>query len=536
MTYWTKVLNGRINRRRAMGLVGGSAAAAAFLAACGGDDDEPASGGSSGGGSSDKIKRGGHLRLGLPNDITVVDPHISAFSNQPTLYPLMEGLIDYDDKLEVQPLLATEWELSDGGATVRLKLREGVTFHSGREFTSEDVAWNMARVRTPSLPYPQYKLMADWFPTVETPDKHTIVLKGASPRASTFDFLFRLGIADPVHMEGPHPESAIVGTGPWKWVEWKQGISFEVAKNPDHWGKDGPYLDGYTWMVALDDQTLQAQFDAGDLDYIADISIPGFARYRDDSDVQALIHPFAGRFNMHGFNCTDKPFNDARVRRAFNWAFDRQRFTDLVLQGTEEPASLPWPEQSPAYDAKQNQRYKFDLDEASKLLRAAGATDLSTTLYTRIGQPDNISMAPIWQRDLASIGVKAKIENNDAAAFTSILRGRDFHSVFLAQNSNASLGSPATLFAFGTQNWSGHGDSNTGYLNPQLEELVAKALVELDTKKARALYLEWNELILQESFQIVPSMASPRSAAKSNLMNIGLNPNGYFYFTKSWLA
>src|SRR5688572_2224887 len=139
MSLTTSSLGRRITRRTALkgGAIGAAGLAGAALIGCSDDD----------GGSSEpqaqtsQPKPGGTLRMGQLSDATSLEPHLISGLHYENLWPIYDSLTKYDLSLKANPRLATSWETSDGGATFVLKLRSGVTFHTGREFTSADVKW-----------------------------------------------------------------------------------------------------------------------------------------------------------------------------------------------------------------------------------------------------------------------------------------------------------------------------------------------------------------------------------------------------------
>src|SRR5579872_7141826 len=140
--------------------------------------------------------RGGSLRLGIPTDITGLDGHLIAAPATDTLWQIFDRLTVYNAKLEPQPMLAESWELNADATQLKLNLRKGVQFHSGRMLTSEDVAWNLERVKDPKV---GAGILAGYrrpLMGVDTPDASTVVLKSDKPWPAAFDFFQLFNIID----------------------------------------------------------------------------------------------------------------------------------------------------------------------------------------------------------------------------------------------------------------------------------------------------------------------------------------------------
>src|SRR5919204_1661258 len=144
--------------------------------------------------------------------------------------------------------------------TIKLTLRKGVTFHSGREFTSDDVKYNLLRVRDPA--HAQLGGMSSWY-TIETPDKSTVILSSDQPRPLAFDLLEYLNITDKDLAEGPDAKSKAGGTGPFTLVEWVSGDHVSFTRNKNYWQSGKPYLDDVNVAILKDPEAMSLQFDSG---------------------------------------------------------------------------------------------------------------------------------------------------------------------------------------------------------------------------------------------------------------------------------
>src|SRR5258708_6403248 len=167
------------------------------------------------------VKTGGTLRWGQVGDLVTIDAILWSPVSNNTLGQINEMLIEYDDDLKIVPRLAESWEQSADNTSIKLNLGKGVSVHTGREFTSDDVEYNILRARDPKNPFAAVVAVGStWWASWEKPDKYTIILKSDKPRPGVFDFLQYLRILDKDTMDGPDATTRVVGTGPFKFFEW----------------------------------------------------------------------------------------------------------------------------------------------------------------------------------------------------------------------------------------------------------------------------------------------------------------------------
>ncbi|MBV8087349.1 MAG: hypothetical protein JO247_21265 [Chloroflexi bacterium] len=166
-------------------------------------------------------KAGGTLRIGQVGDIPTLDGHSATGLVAQTVALAYDKVLGYDDKLQPIGVLAESWDLAPDYKSIKLSLRKGVTFHNGREFTADDLKYNLLRVRMPAVAAQAagLALQSAWFTGIDTPDKSTVVLTSDKPRLGTYDFLTGLNILDKDVMEGPDAKTKINGTGPFKFGE-----------------------------------------------------------------------------------------------------------------------------------------------------------------------------------------------------------------------------------------------------------------------------------------------------------------------------
>jgi peptide/nickel transport system substrate-binding protein len=537
---------GAIDRRGALRLLV-SGAGLALLAACGpapqpppvstpappsASPTEPSVQPTPAGGPAAQPKSGGTLRLGMVGDVSTLDGHNTTPNQFDTTWSVFDRLISYDTRLQPRPELAESWELSPDLKQIKLNLRRGVTWHSGREFTSDDVKYNLLRVRDAKLQIPTLRNQSNWFTAIDTPDKYTVVLTSDLPRPAMFDFFEYFNQVDRDTMEGPNAKTASIGTGPFTFVEWVQGDHLTFARNPNYWRSGRPYVDGFV-AYARADQAMLVQFESGALDVAKGPPPTDFARYRGDPAYQAIVHQVSGNYFLFGLNLGIPPLDNKQVRQALNYAIDRQRFVDTFMLGTGTAQSLPWPPGSPAFEASKQNRYTFDLDRAASLLKAAGVSGLELDCNVLAAWPQLVSFAPVYQADLAKIGVKLNIRALELAIWVDEAVNRKYRGMYLANSTFAQL-EPSSTLSNGRA--TDPNSNNSQFQDDRYAQLIAAASAEPDATKRKALYAQLNDILLDESFIMVLAGSPPTLVARSNVHGIEASAHDGFYYHDAWLT
>jgi peptide/nickel transport system substrate-binding protein len=470
------------------------------------------------------VKTGGTLRWGQVGDLVTIDAIFWSPVSNNTLGQVNEMLIDYDDDLTIMPRLAESWEQSSDNTSIKLNLRKGVQFHTGREFTSDDVEYNIMRARDPKNPYAAVVAVgSSWWNSIEKPDKYTVILKSEKPRPGVFDFLQYLRILDKDTMEGPDATTKVVGTGAFKFVEWVPGDHYTIVKNPNYWESGHPYLDGVNISIYKDAQAMVAALEAGALDVADLVPIPDADRLRNDSKFKLYQTHDLGQYFYATVNCGKPPTDNKLVRQAINYAIDRQRFTDTVMKGfTGEPRALPWAKSSPAFDAEKNKTYAFDLDKAKNLLALSGVSnvefDISWALAGYAAEYEQL--ATIIQGDLAKIGVKTNLKPTDPPTFTQQGLGNNppFGGMRLSAGAFTQLSEAGSEFALSRTY--GYASNGAGFYDDQWTQLASGVATEPDPAKRRQMYGQINDYLLDQAFTMAITPYPDIVATRPNVMDL----------------
>jgi peptide/nickel transport system substrate-binding protein len=478
-------------------------------------------------------RTGGTLRGATVGEYVNIDGHYYSPRAGLSQWILYDTLTRYDDQLKPQPMLAESWEHSSDLRQLKLNLRRGVTFHNGRELTSEDAVYNLDRVRDPKV---TAGIQTGFIPpntTWEAPDKYTVLIKTQNPWAAVFDFLEVVGIVDKQTMEGPDAKSKAVGTGPFSFVEWVQGSHMSLTKNKNYWESGRPYLDGIHISIMRDQQSMVAGLEAGSLDLAQSPALPDFVRLRNDPRFTAWLFPNTPSFIMIQPNSTLEPLTDKRVRQAFNYSIDRVRMRDNVLQGLGEPKSLPWPAGSPAYEPEKNNRFAFDLDKARQLLQEAGVrTPLDLEMVFNSQSSEQAAMSQIWQSDLQKIGVNLSLRGLESAVLLPMWHNQTYKGFYIAADAWTNM-QPITFFT--SSSVARVNGNNGGYKNETYTQKVGALAAEADEAKRKQMLSDLNDFMLDESIVYPVATAGERLLTTNKVKDVGYRRIPLFKFTETWL-
>ncbi len=360
---------------------------------------------------SDTPRRGGTLRMAMPYNPASIDPmtgrNLTDFN---VLYAVFDGLIDFDpDTLDLKPGLAKSWAFKDP-KTLVLDLVDGVEFQDGTPFNPEAAKLNLDRYR--SDPRSNVKADLNAVAEVEISGKNQITLHLSRPNAGLPTILTnRVGLmVSPTFIKnkGPNIDRGAIGTGPFKFVEWKDNDSFTLVRNDKYWKTGRPYLDGIQMRIIQELNTVVRTALTGETDLAIDLGVDQKLIADRSKSVVSQVGPslvFLGIF----LNYARPPLADVRIRQAMNYAIDRKVINDVLLHGLGEPTSAVLPKEHWACDPTTINYYGHDPDKARALVTAAGFPD--GIEIESFGWPDQAAMQrqELLIAQMAKGGVRIKL-------------------------------------------------------------------------------------------------------------------------------
>lgn len=435
---------------------------------------------------------------------------------------IYNGLLDYDLDLNPVGELAESYEVSEDGLTVTFKLREGVTWHDGKPFTSADVQFTIMDVLKQFHPRGPNSFRE--VSSIDIPDELTAVfnLDRPAPYMMRAFSAYESPIVPKHLLEGEDIRGAAlannpVGTGPFKFVEWKKGQYIRLDKNPDYWREGYPLLDRIVARIIPDASTRTAAMESGEVHYGAFGAIPNIdvVRLRDSDDIgvttdgYAMINPMA----LLELDTTKPPFDNKAMRQAISMVVDRQFMIDNIWFGYGKPATGAMTsnfEPLGLHTKTINYPASPEVDAANAMLDAAGITADADGMRAS-AVIDLIPYGEDWRRAgeylkqaLAQIGVTLELRYEDVPTWLKrVYADYDFE---INLNYFYQLPDPV----IGVQRHYGSDQirqgtpfvNSTRYSNEKVDELLAAGAVEVDAAKRSEIYAEIST-ILGEDMPVV---------------------------------
>jgi peptide/nickel transport system substrate-binding protein len=492
-------------------------------------------------------QRGGTLQWYLPDDPPDLDPHQQTTSSLQWICGMCyNGLLKFDVRpghgpdsegaATPVPDLAESYDVSDDGLEYVFHLREGVLFHDGEEFTAEDAAFSIDRIRSDG---PEFQRAYAFTPvaSAEATDTYELTVTMNELYAA---FINQVAVAytrmAPKHVieEEGDMRGVIVGTGPFMLREYQRGQSMILDANPDYFDGDIPYLDAIEITIMPDASTRLSSFMAGQLDIFRAGSVSELETVQGTVD-DVQLQEFAG-FGLSGMavNIEVEPLDDIRVRQAIWYAIDQDEIRRVVLQGRGEanrravpPDMVGWAvpfEELPLGDAP-------NLERSRELLEEAGYPDgFDITIKTvyRYTQEE----ATVASEMLREVGINAEIIDVEYGAFLDERNTGDFELMALGLAPFGDIEDvTAALY---------HSEASRNYGNwglPELDELFEAGQREIDVEARQEIFREVQMILAEQCWFIDFPRTNVFDLSQSYVRDFvaGQNPQRGLGFHYIWL-
>ncbi|WP_405401677.1 ABC transporter substrate-binding protein [Paracoccus sp. Ld10] len=472
------------------------------------------------------------LSIGLKSEATSMDPLFHQLStNIQVSKNIFEALTTQDALQMVTPGLAESWEAVDD-TTWRFKLRQGVKFHDGGDFTARDVIYSFCRVPLVENSPSAYTIFTGGIADMTAEDDHTLTIttKATNPLLPTDLWSLAVLSADALGAEdqvtyGPdgtctgmgdvpqapafNDPAVAVGTGPYVLDRYNRGSEVVVNRFDDYWGGT-PQWEQVTLRPITSDGPRVAALLAGDVDMIESPPIQDIPRIEqggftivDALSNRVIYLHMLQQPDAPGIGGTDgeNPLMDARVRKAISMSINRQAITDRIMGGYAQPAGELLP--PPMFGTSDRPVETYDPEAARALLAEAGYPDgFSITLGTpndRYINDEQVAQAVAQM--LAQIGITVSVDASTASQFFSRRNALEF-PIYMAGwgASSGDMSSPLKSLVATYDEVTGMGPTNAGrYSNPEMDALLTTAMATIDDAERDQMLQDAQTLVLDDT-------------------------------------
>ncbi len=423
---------------------------------------------------------------------------------------IYQSLLIYDHNLKPLPALAKSWKTSADGLTYTFELEEKVKWHDGKPFTANDVVFSVDKFLRET--HPRGRLLINkYISSVKALSDYSVEFKLKEPFAP----FLSLFVVDNMPMIPKHiydgsdyrtnpANQNPIGTGPFKFKEWKKGSHIILTRNNDYWKNGKPYLDQIVFRVIPDAASRAVAFEKGDVQLLrgGDVDNVDIKRLRSLPNVEMttkgweMYAPLA--FIM--MNQRKTPFNNIKIRQAIMHALNRDFIVKNIFFGMGKVATSPIASTTPYFD-KSVANYPYDLKKARALVQESGI-DVGATPVKLLSFPYGATwdrLAEYTKQSLEKIGFKVQIDSTDAGGWAKRTGEFDFDLTF---NFTYQYGDPALGVArhFLSNNMIKGSPfvNNQGYKNAEVDQLFNTAATAHTPVLRQKLYSEIQKILMNE--------------------------------------
>ena len=478
----------------------------------------------------------------VASTFTTTDPYDANDTlSQAMAKSFYEGLFGFNKDMRMIPVLAESYSASKDGLVYTIKLKQGIKFHDGTDFKADAVKVNLDRVTNPENKLKRYGLYNNNIAKVDVVDDYTarITLKTPfSPFINQLAHPSTVMISPTALKQYGSKDIAFhpVGTGPFKFVEWKATDYLKVAKFDGYWRKGYPKVDTITWKPVVDNNARAALMQTGEAHFTYPVPYEVAEVLRGKPDLEVVAAPSIV-LRYLAMNMLQKPLDNPKVRQAINYAINKEALTKVAFSGYATVAEGVAP-QGVEYAVKVGP-WPYDVAKAKQLMAEAGYPNgFETELWSGYNNTTAQKVAQFLQQQLQQIGIKTKI--------TLLEAGQRVEKVESWQDPATA---PVRLYYIGWSTSTGEADwalrpllsgdswvpklSNyTFYKNPKFDADIKNAQLTTDSTEKAKLYKDAQEVAWNDATWAPLVVEKLLSAHNKKLSGVYVAPDASYNYTE----
>ena len=440
-------------------------------------------------------------------------------------------LVEADENMQIHPGLAESWKQLDD-KTMQFNLRKGIKFHNGDDFTAEDVKFSFERM----MNSPRIAFVLPPIERIDIVDDYTVNIVTKTPFGPLLAHLSHpaLGmVSKKLLTENPEAlKEKPIGTGSYKFKEWIYGDKLVLEKNEDFYDKNERGLKYIIFKNVVEASNRAIGLETGEIDIATPISSVDEENIKNNPKLQLLTKPSIS-YSYIGMNMTKAPLNDIRVRKAINYAINKQAIIDVILNGNGKIATSPIAPGVFGFTDK-TKNYEYNVEKAKELMKEAGYENGFTTSILVFSGEANTQTAEIVQAYLKEIGIDLKIEIVEVSAYWDMTE-RGVHNLFLGSWGVVTGDADYGLYAMYHSSAKGGAGNRDFYENEKVDELLDKAKTEIDPETRKKLYEEAQILIVNDAPDVMLYNRNLTVGAQKYIKGLGIHPVTLYNFATVYI-
>lgn len=479
-----------INRRQLL-ISAGAVMASSAVSACAGG---------SGGGTAASAG----LRYGEAGAFSTFNPWAQSLNQLSTANQMFSRLVAKTQEGEAVADVAESWELAPDGLSISITLRSGVKWHDGEDLVADDIVTMYGYLTDPAVEADAgvQKIKELFAPVtgVTATDDSTVEMTFSSPVPYALDLLnywYILRLDDPA--DTSFIEHFPTGTGPYKMTAFTQeSASFEGFA--DYYEPDLPKVDKFRFDIFAEGSNLVSSLQAGQIDGAL---VSNYAQVESlQGDEGYYIEQVRLGVWLLMVNASKPPFDNLAVRQALSWSMNREEFANAGNFGLEDPVTSPfYTDAATGYVEDLVRAQWFDLDMAASLLDSAGVSGLTINYPYPTSFPNFGTYGEIWQADLATIGVTLTLEPVSQGRWGEIGSGEEADVTDVVPWQVGRCLQDGAVFFAANSGYRG-AEQRFGFVNQELEQLIAAGQTETDEAKRSEIYKQLNQVVVDQCTNI----------------------------------
>ncbi|WP_245552880.1 glutathione ABC transporter substrate-binding protein [Brevibacillus massiliensis] len=435
-----------------------------------------------------------------------LDPQNVTDGNSLTVQrPMFEGLMTFNDQMKPVPLLATEYKFNDNATEVTFTLREGVTFHDGSPFNADVVKANLDFVRDEKNGLARNNYFS-FIKEVIVKDPTHVTIVSAEPNSAMVSYLAHPSAAfkslESLNKKKADPGFNLdrnpVGTGPFKFAEWKDNQYVKVVPYENYWDQaHKAKVESIVYKPVIEAGTRINMLKAGEADVISKLPTQSAKEISQDSSFNLFTAPSLNVYYV-GMNLKLKKYQDKRVRQAMNYAINKDDLIAGVVDGYAQVADSAIAPHTFGYS--QQKVYEYNPEQAKQLLAEAGYKDgFDAVLWTR-NSSEFIAIAENVTIQLEKIGIKAKVQPYESGTLFDMLDHEKGTDLWIGRWSPGTGEADYGLRPnFHTASFAPSFNNSGFYSNKEVDKLLDDALVTPNQEEALKKYAQAQQIIYEDA-------------------------------------